>query len=416
MMGVVQLAFSSLGINFGTQPTQPSTAERSNSPTPPQSSKPNESKIEPMETETEPELLSPEEKKKKDAASAKDRGNGFYKKRKFEQAISEYSKAIDLDPESPIYLTNRSAVYFMTEQYDRCVDDCNEAIKLTRKNYGDFKLIAKAYARMGDVEMKRGSVDSAIELYNKSLVEDQTYTLKKKLKLAINKKKEIEAMAYINPEIALQHKEKGNEHFKNSNWQDAIDEYTESIKRNPEDGKVYSNRAAAYLKLMAWEYALKDCEKSIEIDPTFAKAYLRKGRIHHFTKEYKKAMDTYNKGLEYEPNSQQFLNAKRQTMQAISMSATSGEVDEEQTRRAMADPDVQNIMRDPHTSLGCRSCSNRLPQIRRYFNKRCKILIRVRKLKYSSLLESYDLDRCDKDGFSIGDLFIKYNRIAEHFQ
>ncbi len=98
----------------------------------------------------------------------------------------------------------------------------------------------------------------------------------------------------MSPEIAEEHRKKGNELFDRGDFPGAVKEYTEGLKRDPKNKSIFSNRCLAYIKLMEFEYALKDAEKCLEIDPNFVKAYVRKGTIQHMMKQYHKAMQAYD--------------------------------------------------------------------------------------------------------------------------
>ena len=68
-------------------------------------------------------------------------------------------------------------------------------------------------ARKGAAYEKKGDMDAAIDAYKKALLEDNAVTIKDSLRRVEKLRKEAEAKAYLNPEIAEQHKAKGNELF-----------------------------------------------------------------------------------------------------------------------------------------------------------------------------------------------------------
>ena len=153
--------------------------------------------------------------------------------------------------------------------------------------------------------------------------------------------KEEELKAYIDPVRAEEEKEKGNEFFKKGDFSTAIKHYTEAINRNPDDPKLYSNRAACYTKLAAFDLGLRDCDACVKLDDKFIKGWIRKGKILQVMQQPGKALTAYQKAMELDPSNAEALEGYRQCSMAVHSNPA------ETRQRAMADPDVQEILRDP---------------------------------------------------------------------
>lgn len=276
-----------------------------------------------------------------EAQKMKQEGNDAYKKKDFSTALSKYGKAIDLDPNEITYYLNTAAVHFEMKNYTECVSTCNKAIDVGRENRADFKHIAKALARMGNAYRKSGDLKNAKMAYEKALTEHRTPDYKLCLSEIEVELKKSEELAYVNPEIAEEEKLKGNNFFKSGDFSNAVKTYTEAIRRNPTDPKIYSNRAACFTKLMSFDLAIKDCDKCIELEPNFVKAYLRKAKAHQALSQASKAMNAYEKALEIDPNCSEAIDGYK----ACSISNNSNP--EEVRKQAMNDPEVQKILNDP---------------------------------------------------------------------
>jgi len=320
---------------------------------------------------------------KEAAIKEKEQGNTFYKAKKFDEAISHYDKAIELDPAEITFRSNLAAVYFEKKDYEKAVKVCEEAIDIGRENRADFKLIAKAYNRAGNSHRKLGNLDAAKTAFEKALTEHRTPEYKQNLSEVegeLKKKKELE---YQNPELAAEEKLKGNDCFKKGDWAQAIKHYTEAIKRNPNDAKIYSNRAACYTKLNAFDLVIKDCDTSITMDPSFVKSYLRKANVLKAMGQHQKAMDVYSKAMELDPNSDEAKNgyrdcAVRQTQQPR------GDA-EEVRKNAMNNPEVQAIMSDPAMRMILEQMQTD-PQAVQEHLKNPEIMQKIMKLKEAGLI------------------------------
>ncbi|KAI9821110.1 MAG: Hsp90 cochaperone [Pycnora praestabilis] len=317
----------------------------------PSSAKPAETAKAPTpepEQEPEDEEAAAKKKAQKEAEAEKKLGTENYKKRQFDAAIEHYSKAWELHKDIT-YLTNLSAAKFEKGDFEGAIEACEKAIEEGREVLADFKIIAKAFGRIGTSYEKLGDLPNAITNYQKALTEHRTPDILAKLRAAEKAKIENERTSYISPEKAEEARESGNQKFKEADWPGAVEAYSEMVKRSPEDPRGYSNRAAALIKLMTFPGAVQDCDLAIKKDPKFIRAYLRKAQAYFAMKEYNKCIDVCSEAMEKDEGGANTREIEQQQQKALQaqFSAREGETEEQTMERIQRDPDIVGILQDP---------------------------------------------------------------------
>lgn len=92
------------------------------------------------------------------------RADAFSAKGEYDSAVTDYSRAIELNPkETSIYL-NRGLVFYHKKSYDLAVADYNKAIELNPKDSTAFFNRGNSYEKMGDVTKAVADYQKAVEL------------------------------------------------------------------------------------------------------------------------------------------------------------------------------------------------------------------------------------------------------------
>lgn len=117
-----------------------------------------------------------------------------------------YDEAIKLSPAEIIYYSNKAAALIELGKLDQALESVNAGLKYIEDGtVKDYVKKAKIFARKGSILAKQEKFDESIAAYEKSLVEDSKPQVKDELSKVKKLKKDAEAKAYINPEIAEKH-------------------------------------------------------------------------------------------------------------------------------------------------------------------------------------------------------------------
>lgn len=122
---------------------------------------------------TTPAKKTPQTRTEK-AEAEKAKGNEYFVKKDYKNAILHYGKAIDLDPTVSVYFVNRAMAHLKTNSFLEAEKDCTRGIQLQPKNVKALWRRGIALRELGRVIEARRDFEAglAIEPNNKSILDE----------------------------------------------------------------------------------------------------------------------------------------------------------------------------------------------------------------------------------------------------
>jgi len=144
-------------------------------------------------------------------------------------------------------------------------------------------------------------------------------------------------------------KNEGNNFFKNKQYQNAIEKYTEAIEFDPSDVTFYSNRSACYAALSMWQEAAEDGRQCIMTDKSFVKGYFRAALGLQNLGNLDGASDAVKRGLGIDPVNADLKKMSREIDEAQRMKKVESCISQGESQ--LASDDVVNAYKTVDAGL-----------------------------------------------------------------
>ena len=212
-------------------------------------------------------------------------GDANTKLKRFDTAIENYTKAIDLKPDFAVSHFNLGVVFQDKGDFELAIRSYKVALEI---NPGYLE----AYNNIGSILHDSGDFKAAIESYEKILAIDPNYS-----------------KAHNNMGTAL--KELGNIFAMKGDFPNAITHLEKALQVNAKDPEIYNNLATALFNQKKYDEAIQCFEKAIQINPNYAEALKNKGLCLKLRGQLKGSLIAFNEALNCNPD---LFEAKRERL------------------------------------------------------------------------------------------------------
>ncbi len=249
------------------------------------------------------------------------RGEAYRLMKRYEEALLDFTHAIELDPGSDWAIASRGQTYQSMERYEEALLDFNRAIELD-SNY------AWAIARRGETYQSMERYEEALLDFNRAIELDsnsawmiawrgQTYRLMKRYEEALS---DFNRSIELDPNYAWAIASRGETYRLMERYEEALLDFNRAIELDPNSAWAIASRGQTYQAMKRYEEALPDFNRAIELDPNSAWAIVSRGQTYRSMKRYEEALPDFNRAIELDPESGWYLYIRALVCQSLHQS------------------------------------------------------------------------------------------------
>lgn len=220
-------------------------------------------------------------------------------------AIVQFSKAIELDPDYVDAYIERAYAYEKLNELKNAYDDFKRALVFETKSPEIYYDAARLSYKIAEYKEAKEYLEKSLELKSKYL---EAFQLQSSVLIELQDYNG----AQVSARKALSMKDNDLNHYlmgqvdeKLNLLNDAEEEYSKAIAKNKKYVDAYIAIAKLRLSLNKFDQALADCNSALEIDLNNIEAYLVRSRVYVKKLDYPKAIDDISRTILIKPDDDQ---------------------------------------------------------------------------------------------------------------
>jgi tetratricopeptide (TPR) repeat protein len=198
------------------------------------------------------------------------RGYAYAAKGQYDRAIQDYDEAIKLVPDDAAAFNNRGVAYRAKGEDDRAIQDFDQALQLKPD-------LTEAYNNRGVVHRTKRQFDQAILDHDVAIV--------------------------LYPRFSQAFGNRGTDYLLKGDYDHAMQDYDEAIRLKPDSPYALNCRAIVYSLKKQYDRAVRDYDQAIELSPDYVEAFNNRGLTRLKMKSYDSAIADYDMALKLRPKS-----------------------------------------------------------------------------------------------------------------
>ncbi|MFE3552577.1 tetratricopeptide repeat protein [Streptomyces kronopolitis] len=211
------------------------------------------------------------------------RGRQHRKAERFEQAMVDYDRAIELGLDGDLAHYGRGLVHFYTGRYREALADFTSAFEANPANTTNLVMRAFAHKALGNDEGALADYDRALELDP-----DDTWILT----------------------------QRGDAHHDLGHHEVALADYDRALAIDPNFAWAFLSRAQLHQAMERYDEALADFDRALTITPDHVFALTNRGILHFYMERHGEALVDFDRALTVNPDDAFALSLRGRTHQS----------------------------------------------------------------------------------------------------